>query len=387
MKNKNIFRSVAIGSLFTLAVVSTTGFVNKHNYIDSKLETIEEVLKNHYVGQIDDTKLEEGIYKGFVAGVGDTYTAYYTEEEFKELREQSSGVYAGIGIMMTLQVQDNSIEVAEIFEDSPAYGIGLKVNDRIIEAGGQRITGDDFSDLPKIIKGKPGTTVNITVYRPEEDKNYEFTIERAKVTSPTIYHRMLDEEIGYIKITQFEEVTYDQFKLALKNIQESGAKGLVLDVRNNPGGLLEIVENIADELVPKGVVVSTKDKNGKGTEYIADDKYTDMPIVVIINENSASASEVLSGALKDYNRAELVGTTTFGKGVVQSLVPLSDGSAIKLTTSQYFTPSGVCIQGIGIDPDYEVKLSTEKLLKGRDLTDAEDDQLQKAIEVIKGKIQ
>ena len=386
MQNKNMFRSAAIASLFTLAVVSTTGFVGKNNYIGNKLETIEEVLKNHYVGEIDEEKLEEGIYKGFVAGVGDTYTAYYTEEEFKELREQSSGVYAGIGIMMTLQVQDNSIEVAEIFEGSPAEKVGMKINDRIIEAGGQRITGDDFSDLPKIIKGTPGTTVDVTVYRPEENKNYEFTLERANVTSPTIYHRMIDSEIGYIQITQFEEVTYDQFKEALEEIKSLGAKGLVLDVRNNPGGLLDIVEQIADELVPKGVVVSTKDRNGKGTEYIADDKYTDMPVVVLINENSASASEVLSGALKDYNRAELVGTTTFGKGVVQSLVPLSDGSAIKLTTSQYFTPSGVCIQGIGIDPDYEVKLSTEKLLKGRDLTEAEDDQLQKAIEVIKGKI-
>lgn len=386
MQNKNMFRSAAIASLFTLAVVSTTGFVGKNNYIGNKLETIEEVLKNHYVGEIDEEKLEEGIYKGFVAGVGDTYTAYYTEEEFKELREQSSGVYAGIGIMMTLQVQDNSIEIAEIFEGSPAQKVGMKINDRIIEAGGQRITGDDFSDLPKIIKGTPGTTVDVTVYRPEENKNYEFTLERANVTSPTIYHRMIDSEIGYIQITQFEEVTYDQFKEALEEIKSLGAKGLVLDVRNNPGGLLDIVEQIADELVPKGVVVSTKDRNGKGTEYIADDKYTDMPVVVLINENSASASEVLSGALKDYNRAELVGTTTFGKGVVQSLVPLSDGSAIKLTTSQYFTPSGVCIQGIGIDPDYEVKLSTEKLLKGRDLTEAEDDQLQKAIEVIKEKI-
>ena len=387
MKNKKILSSVAIASLLTIVVVSTTGFVDKQSYIDNKLQTIEEVLKNHYVGEIDEKKLEEGIYKGFVAGVGDTYTAYYTEEEFSELREQSSGVYAGIGIMMTLQVQDNSIEVAEIFEGSPAEVAGLKINDRIIGANGTRITGDDFEDLPKIIKGTPGTTVDVTIFRPEENKNYELTIERANVTSPTIYHRMLDKEIGYIKITQFEEVTYNQFKEALEEVKSLGAKGLVLDVRNNPGGLLDIVEKIADELVPEGVVVSTKDRNGKGTKYMADDKYTNIPIVVLINENSASASEVLSGALKDYNRAELVGTTTFGKGVVQSLVPLSDGSAIKLTTSQYFTPSGICIQGIGIDPDYEVKLSTEKLLKGRNLKDSEDDQLQKAIEVIKDKIE
>ena len=386
MKKRLFFRGAAISFLLLIMVLVTTAFVDKYHYVDKKLQAIEAVLKNYYVGDIDEQKLEEGIYRGFVAGIGDTYTSYYTAEEYASFKEKSSGVYAGIGIQMTLQTYDNSIEVTEVFEGSPAEKAGIKPKDRIIKAAGKRITGDDFSILPTLVKGTPGTTVDITIYRPEEDKYYDLTIERASVASPTVYFRMLNEEIGYIQITQFEAITYDQFKIALDRLNKEAAKGLVLDLRNNPGGLLNSVEQIADELVPQGIVVSTKDKQGKGSEYLADDKYTNIPMVVLINGNSASASEVLAGALKDYNRAELIGTTTFGKGVVQTIVPLTDGSAVKLTTSQYFTPSGVCIQGIGIAPDYEVKLSTQKILKGRELTDTEDDQLQAAIKVITDKI-
>ncbi len=386
MKKKTIFRGAAVSFLLVTMVLVTTAFVDKYHYVDKKLQAIEAVLKDYYVGDIDEQKLEEGIYKGFVAGVGDAYTNYYTSDEYASFKEKSSGMYAGIGIQMTLQTYDNSIEVTEVFEGSPAEKAGIKPKDRIIKAAGKRVTGDEFEILPTLVKGTPGTTVDITVYRPSEEKNYDFTIERASVASPTVYFRMLDNEVGYIQIKQFEAVTYDQFKVALDKLKKEKAKGLVLDLRDNPGGLLNIVEQIADELVPEGIIVSTKDKQGKGSEYYADSKYTDIPMVVLINGNSASASEVLAGALKDYSRAELIGTTTFGKGVVQTIIPLSDGSAIKLTTSQYFTPSGLCIQGIGIAPDYEVKLSTEKILKGRELTDTEDDQLQTAIKVVKEKL-
>lgn len=386
MKKKTIFRGAAVSFLLVTMVLVTTAFVDKYHYVDKKLQAIEAVLKDYYVGDIDEQKLEEGIYKGFVAGVGDAYTNYYTSDEYASFKEKSSGMYAGIGIQMTLQTYDNSIEVTEVFEGSPAEKAGIKPKDRIIKAAGKRVTGDEFEILPTLVKGTPGTTVDITVYRPSEEKNYDFTIERASVASPTVYFRMLDNEVGYIQIKQFEAVTYDQFKVALDKLKKEKAKGLVLDLRDNPGGLLNIVEQIADELVPEGIIVSTKDKQGKGSEYYADNKYTDIPMVVLINGNSASASEVLAGALKDYSRAELIGTTTFGKGVVQTIIPLSDGSAIKLTTSEYFTPSGVCIQGIGIAPDYEVKLSTEKILKGRELTDTEDDQLQTAIKVVKEKL-
>ncbi len=387
MKKKNIFRGTAIVFLLVTLVLATTAFVDRYHYVDKKLQTIEAVLSNYYVGEIDQTKLQEGIYKGFVEGVGDAYTAYFTSEEYTSFKEKSSGIYAGIGIQMSLQSYDNSIEITEIFEGSPAQEANIKIGDRIIEAAGKSVSGDDFQILPSLVKGTPGTTVDMTIYRPSENKTYHVTLKRANITTPSVYFEMLEDDIGYIRITSFEEVTYEQFKEALGKLDSEEAKGLVLDLRNNPGGLLNSVEKIADELVPEGIVVSTKDKNGEGSEYFADSKYNNIPMVVLINGSSASASEVLAGALKDYKRAELIGNTTYGKGVVQTLIPLTDGSAIKLTTSQYFTPSGVCIQGIGIKPDYEVSLSTEKLLKGRDLKHTEDDQLQTALKVIREKIQ
>ncbi|MDF2595909.1 MAG: family peptidase [Clostridia bacterium] len=383
MKKNNFFRGAAIGFLLSaIVLLLSTAFVDKYYYVDKKLLAIDSVINNYFVGDINQSKMQEGIYKGFVAGIGDVYTTYYTPEEYASFKEKSSGVYAGIGIQMTVDVADNTILVTEVFEGSPAEQVGILPKDKIIKAGGKTLTGDDFEIVPKIVKGAPNTQISVTIYRPSEDKIYDFDITRQNVTYPSVSYKMLDADLGYIKINQFEEVTYTQFKKALTEVENKDAKGIVLDLRNNPGGLLHITEQIADELLPKGLIVSTKDKNGTVDEAYADDKYTDVPLVVIVNENSASASEVLSGALKDHNRAKLVGETTFGKGVVQSIVPLSDGSALKLTTAKYFTPSGICIQGIGIDPDYNVSLPVEVITKGR-LEDKEDTQLQKAIEVVK----
>lgn len=386
VKKKRFFGRTAIGFLLaTIALMTATAFVDKYYYVDKKLLAIESVLNTYYVGDIDQSKLQEGIYKGFVAGVGDAYTNYYTVDEYTSFKEKSSGTYAGIGIQMTIDKTDNTIIVTNVFEGSPAETAGVKKEDKIIKAAGKTVTGDDFETVPKLVKGEPGTEVTLIIYRPSEEQTFEYTLVRENISYPTVSSRMLPDDLGYIQITQFEEVTYDQFKEALVEIENLGAKGLILDLRNNPGGLLNITEKIADELVPEGIVVSTKDKDGKGSEYYADTEYSKLPIVILVNSNSASASEVLAGALKDYNRAKLVGETTFGKGVVQSIVPLRDGSALKLTTAQYFTPSGVCIQGIGIDPDYEVRLSAEDLLSGQ-LTDEQDTQLQKAIEVLKEEI-
>lgn len=383
MKKNNFFRGAAIGFLLSaIVLLLSTAFVDKYYYVDKKLLAIDSVINNYFVGDINQSKMQEGIYKGFVAGIGDVYTTYYTPEEYASFKEKSSGVYAGIGIQMTVDVADNTILVTEVFEGSPAEQVGILPKDKIIKAGGKTLTGDDFEIVPKIVKGAPNTQISVTIYRPSEDKIYDFDITRQNVTYPSVSYKMLDADLGYIKINQFEEVTYTQFKKALTEVESKDAKGIVLDLRNNPGGLLHITEQIADELLPKGLIVSTKDKNGTVDEAYADDKYTDVPLVVIVNENSASASEVLSGALKDHNRAKLVGETTFGKGVVQSIVPLSDGSALKLTTAKYFTPSGICIQGIGIDPDYNVSLPVEVITKGR-LEDQEDTQLQKAIEVVR----
>lgn len=386
MKKSGFFRGAAIGFLLsTIVLLTGTAFVDKYYYVDKKLLAIESVISNYFVGDVNQEKMQEGIYKGFVAGVGDVYTTYYTPDEYASFKEKSSGVYAGIGVQMTVDPADNTIVITEVFEGSPAQKVGILPKDKIVKAAGKTITGDDFDLVPKLVKGAPNTKVNITIYRQSENKSYDFELTRQNVTYPSVTYKMLDAELGYIKISQFEETTYDQFKKALTDIQAKKAKGIVLDLRNNPGGLLHITEKIADELLPKVLIVSTRDKSGTVDEAYADAKYTNIPVVVVVNGDSASASEVLSGALKDHKRAKLVGETTFGKGVVQSVVPLSDGSALKLTTAKYFTPSGVCIQGIGIDPDYKVPLPVELLTRGN-LKDEQDPQLKKAMEIVRGEI-
>lgn len=386
MKRKKYFRRTAISFLLLIGVlVTTTAFVDKYYYVDKKLLAIESVINNYYVGDVNTEKLREGIYKGFVNGVGDVYTNYYTADEYASFMEKSSGVYAGIGIQMSLDSADNTIMVVDVFEGSPAEEVGMLPNDKIIKVAGQTVTGDDFSSLPSMVKGEVGTTVQLTIYRPSEDKSYDFDVERRNITTASVESKMLENNIGYIKIVQFEEITYDQFKASLDELQAANMQGLVIDVRNNPGGLLKVTQKIADELVPAGVVVSTENKVGKNEVYYADDEYINIPIVVLVNGNSASASEVLAGAIKDTGRGKLVGETTYGKGVVQSVIPLSDGSALKVTTAKYFTPSGVCIQGVGIEPDYEVTLPVELLTKSK-LAEEEDIQLQKALEVLKEEI-
>nr|WP_303244245.1 S41 family peptidase [uncultured Cellulosilyticum sp.] len=386
MKIKKHFRKTAISFLLLIVVLATTtAFVDKYYYVDKKLLAIESVINNYYVGDVNAKKLQEGIYKGFVNGVGDIYTNYYTAEEYASFMEKSSGVYAGIGIQMSLDNADNTIMVVDVFEGSPAQEVGMLPNDKIIKVEGQTVTGEDFSSLPSMVKGEPGTKVKVTVYRPSEDKSIDFDVERRNITTASVESKMLEDSIGYIKIVQFEEITYDQFKASLDELQAENMQGLIIDVRNNPGGLLKVTEKIADELVPAGVVVSTENKVGKNEVYYADDEYINIPIVVLVNGNSASASEVLAGAIKDTGRGKLVGETTFGKGVVQSVIPLSDGSALKVTTAKYFTPSGVCIQGIGIEPDFEVTLPVELLTKSK-LTEEEDVQLQKALEVLKEEL-
>ncbi len=386
MKKKSIFRCAAISLMLIVVFLVSTAFVDRYQPIIRKLAMLESVLNEYYVGDVDRYKLQEGIYKGFISGVGDAYSTYYTQEEYDAFKEETSGIYNGIGIKMYLETEDNSIVIKEVFEGSPAESAGLLPYDKIIKVAGKSVSGNDYTTVTELVAGKKDTDIALTIYRPSDNKTYEFSLTRSNITYPTVYFRMLDEDLAYIQVTKFEELTHNQFKNALEKSKEQNAKGIVLDLRNNPGGLLRIAKDIVDELVPEGIIVSTKDKNGKSIEYYADREYHDIPMVVLINGSSASASEVVAGALKDYNRAKLVGETSYGKGVVQTIIPLSDGSAIKLTTSQYFTPSGVCIQGIGIEPDVHIGLPIEKLLKGAKLEDTEDDQLQTAMKVLREEI-
>lgn len=383
MKIKTIFRSAAISLILISTILFTTAFADKYQGIVRKLSMLETVLNEYYVGDVDTYKLQEGIYKGFVSGIGDAYSTYYTQQEYDAFKEETSGIYTGIGIRMYLESEDNSIVIKEVFDGSPAQKVGILPNDKIIKVAGKNVSGNDYTLVTQLVTGTKEEDVSIIVYRPSANSTYEFNVTKESIAYPTVYFKMLDDEVAYIQITKFEELTHDQFKEALDKSKKQKAKGMVLDLRNNPGGLLRIAKEIVDELIPEGIIVSTKDKNGKSVEYYADNKYNDIPLVVLINGSSASASEVVAGALKDYNRAKFVGETSFGKGIVQTIIPLSDGSAIKLTTSQYFTPSGVCIQGIGIEPDVKVSLSTDKLLRMHQLKETEDDQLQTAIKVLK----
>lgn len=386
VKRKAIFRSAAISLLIIGTVLFSTGFVDKYQGIVKKLSMLESVLDEYYVGEVDHYKLQEGIYKGYISGVGDAYTTYYTQKEYNDFKEETSGVYTGIGISMSVEPKDNSIVVKAVFNESPAQKAGIKPNDKIIKVAGKSVAGNDYSYVRELIGSAKEKSVDVCVYRPEDNKTYEFELKVENIVYPSVDYRLLEQDIAYIKLSKFEDLSHDQFKEALMQSEEDGADGIILDLRNNRGGLLRIAKDIVDELIPEGVIVSTKDKNGKSIEYKADDKYIDTPMVVLINGNSASASEVVAGALKDYKRAKLVGEKSFGKGVVQTIIPLTDGSAIKLTTSQYFTPSGVCIQGIGIEPDVKVSLPAEKLMRMADLEDTEDDQLQAAIREIRKEI-
>lgn len=386
VERKAIFRSAAISLLIIGTVLFSTGFVDKYQGIVKKLSMLESVLDEYYVGEVDHYKLQEGIYKGYISGVGDAYTTYYTQKEYDDFKEETSGVYTGIGISMSVEPKDNSIVVKTVFNESPAQKAGIKPMDKIIKVAGKNVSGNDYSYVRELIGAAKEKSVSVCVYRPEDKKTYEFELKVENIVYPSVDYRLLEQDIAYIKLSKFEDLSHDQFKEALMQSKADGADGIILDLRNNRGGLLRIAKDIVDELIPEGVIVSTKDKNGKSIEYKADDKYIDTPMVVLINGNSASASEVVAGALKDYKRAKLVGEKSFGKGVVQTIIPLTDGSAIKLTTSQYFTPSGVCIQGIGIEPDVKVSLPAEKLMRMADLEDTEDDQLQAAIREIRKEI-
>ncbi|HHW68482.1 MAG: carboxyl-terminal processing protease [Epulopiscium sp.] len=394
MKDKKSFLSgLAVGMSIVIFVnIVFIGFriamgMTGHSNLgmNQKVNKILAYLNRFYVDKIDEVALEEGMYKGLVAGVGDPYTTYMSKEEFEDFQTETTGRYAGIGVVVSVDQTDQLITVVSPFEGSPGAEAGLIPGDKIIKVNDFEVTGDDLNEAVSMMKGPAGTKVKLTVYRKSEFKTFDVEITRANIDYPTVSHKMLDGNIGYIKIVSFDEVTYDQFMTAYKDLTSKGQKGLIIDLRNNPGGLLSIVTKIADQLLPEGMIVYTEDKNGKKDTYLSDANEIKVPLVILVNQNSASASEILSGAVKDHNKGKLVGTTTFGKGLVQSIYPLGDGSAIKITISKYYTPSGVCIQGIGIEPDYVVELPDD--LKSKlTLDEKEDIQLKKALEVIKEQL-
>ena len=351
-----------------------------------KLSRIKSIIDTYYLNEIDEEKMTEGMYKGLVSSLEDPYSVYYTKDEFAALMESSSGSYCGIGAYVSQDVKTGVITIVKPFEGGPAYEAGMLPGDIIYKVEDEEVTGKDLSEIVSRMKGEEGTTVNIEIIREGESEPIKLTIERRTVEVPTISYEMLDNKVGYIQIAEFDEVTGPQFRSAIEDLDEQGMKGLVIDLRNNPGGLLDTVCDMLDRMLPEGLIVYTEDKNGTRTEEVkstAEESF-DKPLVVMINGNSASASEVFAGAIQDYGIGTILGTTSFGKGIVQSVIPLSDGSGVKVTVSKYYTPKGRNIHEIGIEPDVVVELKDE--LKTKVTIDkSEDNQLQEAIKIINEK--
>ena len=390
MKNRKSFLKGALcGALAMLLVaglVSCGLKVNNGNSditskTEDKISELQNLIEKHYMGDVKEKNLEDGVYKGYINGLNDPYSVYYNKKETKELYESTGGEYSGIGAVMSQNTETGVITLVQIYKDSPAEKAGLKENDILYKVEGKEVTGKDLSKVVSKVKGEKGTTVELTVLRGEDAKEVTVTATRDTVQAQTIEYKMMDDKIGYIRVSEFDTVTYDQYKEALDDLEKQGMTGLVVDLRNNPGGSLSTVCDMLDLMLPKGLIVYTEDKNGKKTKMKSDEEHQfTKPLAVLVNGNSASASEIYSGAIQDYGIVKIVGTQTYGKGVVQQIFDLDDGTAVKLTIAEYFTPKGRSINGKGITPDVKVEYENNE-----ENPDA-DNQLDKAVEEVKAQM-
>lgn len=347
-----------------------------------KLGVLEEMVGDYYLEDISEAEMQQGVYKGLIEALDDPYSVYYTPEELEDLQEKTEGIYYGIGARVSMDANTQLPKIASVISGSPAEEAGILANDLLYKVDETEVQGMDLSSAVALVKGDEGTTVHLTVIREGEADYLEIDVVRRKLENETVTHKMMENHIGYIQIQEFDDVTLEQFQEALSECRGSGMKGLILDLRGNPGGNLSTVCDIARELLPKGLIVYTEDKNGEREEYSCDGtNQLEVPLVVLVDGNSASASEILAGAVKDYGIGTLVGTTTYGKGIVQRIMKLSDGSAVKLTVSKYYTPNGNNIHKIGIAPDVEVPFEPEPYIE-----DGTDNQLNKAVEVLAEKM-
>lgn len=356
--------------------------------IGTKLSYMQALIEQYYLFEgdekYDQEDSEDWIYRGFVYSLGDPYSTYYNPEEYSKLNEELDGEYYGIGVQVSQNIKTGIIEVVKVFKGSPAQEAGMLPGDIIYKMDDILATGKDLSLLVNDhIKGPEGTTVPIEVYREAKDEYVKMDVYRRKVENPTVEYDMLDRHVGYISVSSFDTITVKQFKAAVDMLESKGMQGLIIDLRNNGGGAVQTAEEMADYLLPKDkLVVSFKGKGVPDSEYYTKgDHQVDVPIVMLVNGQSASASEVLTGALRDNDWAAIVGTKTFGKGIAQGVFEMADGSALKLTTAYYYVPSGECIHEIGIEPDVEVELK-EGLKSMIEIPKEEDNQLQAAMDVL-----
>lgn len=335
-----------------------------NNTVVGKIQVLVDTIEAHYLKEINEEDLVNGLYYGLLESLNDPYSVYYTDSELQDMLSQTSGIYSGIGAYIGFDTEANMCYISKLIKNTPAAASDLKPGDFLINVDGKDTIGMKSADIVKLIKGQPGTSVTIQVLRSDNKEPIQMEIERAKIETPTVEHEMLDNKIGYLEITEFDDVTYAQYCTAYDDLVAQGMKALIIDLRANPGGNVNTVCQIANKILPEGLIVYTEDKNGQRMEYKSDGKNElQIPLVVLVDRNSASASEILAGAIKDYGIGTLIGTTTFGKGIVQRIIPLSDGTAMKLTISNYYTPKGNYIHGVGIEPDVLVEWDSERYLE------------------------
>lgn len=401
LQNKRYKFMVAVVSLVAVLVgnqpVYAEDLVN-HKQINQKINLLEEYIDDYYLFDSDADQMEECVYAGLLAGLGDVYSTYYTKEEFAQLMEETSGNYCGVGVAVKQNIMTGVITFDEVYEDGPAGKNGFLAGDVLTAVNGVSTSGKDMYDIVKNeIKGESGSAVRVTIYRPSTDETITKELKREDLQVVSVKSKLLEDHIGYIKVSLFDELTAEQFETAIGQLEAQGMERLIIDLRDNSGGLLDSAVEMLAYLLPPGKLVYTMDKNGEGTIYQTKDHYlmsTDypeakpeggcfiqpdehelqLPTAVLVNGVSASASELFAGALKDYHWGVIIGEKTFGKGIVQQVFPLNDGSAVKLTTSYYYTPNGTNIHHKGITPDVQIKLDDKS---------GSDNQLQKAIEVVK----
>ncbi len=402
MENKNRIYNIIMLVVVCVAITAVITSFCTYKYLsenggvmyaekNSSLEGLEETLQNfraafekEYIGEIDDEAMVESAIKGYVSGLGDEYTTYYTKEEMEDLMEETEGNYVGIGIYISAYKESNEIVIIKPMEGSPAEEAGLLPGDIITKVDGVEYNGDTIDEMTNKIKGPEGTKVKVEIKR--NGQTQEIEVERRKILISHIDSKIIEDNIGYISISDFEGGCAQEFEENYKNLEEQGIESLIIDIRNNGGGLVDEAIAILELITNKGsTLLITTDKNeAEEVTKSEKDPIINMPIVLLVNEYSASASEIMAGALKDNNKATLVGTTTYGKGVIQKVYPLTDGSGLKMTTNEYFTPNHNKINKIGIDPDEEIDLPEEVKYK-TDITEEEDTQLQKAIEILKSE--
>ena len=350
-----------------------------------KLETLFQLVENYYYEDVDEDAMLENAAVGLMAGIGDVYSVYYTKEEMAKFNEETEGKYAGIGCQLLADPESKLITVTRVFKGSPAETAGIRAGDKIVYVNDVYYTAYEMDEAVSVMRGTPGESVKVTVLRDLE--TIDFDVMREDININYVEYEILDGNIGYVMVFDFLGDAYEGFAEAINAFQEADVSGMIIDLRNNGGGLVDTCVKMADLILPEGVVVSMKDKNGNVTEEKIDDEYYDVPMVVLVNGYSASASEILAGAIRDYKAGTLVGTKTFGKGVVQSSLEFADGSGMKVTTARYYTPSGECIHEIGIEPDIEVELDADAVTRYgiNNLPHENDAQLQCAIAVLSGK--